>query len=157
VKRWLPVVGVLGGALLGGLLLRAAGPAPGPIAPQAPPAAMPQASPWAPHKAPPRDVFRYADEEPAPGAGSERPVLVELPTVEPPPPLEPPAPDPVKLIGLVQRGGVWRAALSIHGDVVVLGVGEGSGGYELVALDESEGVSVRDPQGQELKLILPDP
>jgi hypothetical protein len=77
--------------------------------------------------------------------------------VEAPPPLAPPAPDPVRLVGLVQRGGAWRAALSIHDDVVFLGVGESSGGNRLIAIDASEGVTVQDPQGQERRLALPEP
>ena len=158
MKRPLLLAAVVGAALLGGLLLRAAGPAP--ATPRETPsaevevAAVPAPTP-SPIPPPRRDLFRYADELAAPAT----PVTVLAPpvAVEPPPALEPPAPEPVKLVGLVRRAGGWRAALSIQGDVVVLGVGESSGGYEVVGIDEGEGVTVRDPQGQQRLLPLPEP
>jgi hypothetical protein len=158
VKRLLLMAAVVGAALLGGLLLRAAGPVPGTARPT--PAAEPQAVSEpipAPTPVPPpaRDVFRYDDEISLPRA-QVTPQVARAVTAEPPPALQPPAPEPVRLVGFVRRAGGWHAALSIHGDVVVLGVGEASGGYEVVAIDEAEGVTVRDPQGQRRLLPLPE-
>jgi hypothetical protein len=157
VKRALLVVAAAAAALLGALFLRAAGPV---LEGEAP---LPAASPTAPPvtavptlEPPSRNVFRYADQ-PAAAAGPAPLLVPAAPVVEPPPALQPPPPEPVRLVGLVRRGAAWRAALSINDDVVVLGLGESSGGYELVAIDEAEGVTVRDPQGQERRLPLPEP
>jgi hypothetical protein len=159
VKRLLLFGGAAVAALLGGLFLRAAGPqlAPQRALPAAAPTPLSAAPPSPPvPAAPARDIFRYTDQ--APLRRPEAPIVtVKPPTTQAPPPLEPPAPEPVRLVGLVQRGGAWRAALSINDDVVVLGVGEASGGYQLVAIDAAEGVTVRDPQGQQRRLPLPEP
>jgi len=159
VKRLLLIGGAAVAALLGGLFLRAAGPGLGAKSPlpAAEPTPLPSATPsLSVLVTPTRDVFRYTDQ-----ADLRRPEAtvraMASPAAEVPPPLQPPAPEPIRLVGLVQRGGAWRAALSINDDVVVLGVGEASGGYQLVAIDESEGVTVRDPQGQERRLLLPEP
>jgi hypothetical protein len=158
VKRLLLVAAAGAAALLGGLWLRAAGPAPAAPGPPVAPVSTTVPSPpaLAALPVPARDVFRYADQ-PAPLRVEAPPLVMTAPPIEPPPPLAPPAPEPVRLVGLVRRGGAWRAALSIHDDVVVLGIGESSGGYELLAVDEAEGVTVRDPQGQERRLPVPEP
>jgi hypothetical protein len=158
VKRLLLAAAVVGAALLGGLLLRAAGPPAGSAPPVPVAAPVPVATPTpAPSAVPPpaRDVFRYGDQPVTTRASAPIVAVRPTPTVEPPPPLAPPAPEPVRLVGFVRRDGAWRAALSIHGDVVVVGVGDASGGYEVLAIDEAEGVTVRDPQGQTRNLPLP--
>jgi hypothetical protein len=148
------VVPAAGALLLAALLLRAAGPAPSSVpAPPAPSAAVvePVVSGYSPVPPPARDVFRYGDAPAAaPAAG-----LPSIRPVEPPPALAPPVPDPVRLVGLVRRSGSLQAALSIHGEVVVLSVGESSGGYQLLEIDEDQGATVRDPEGRPLRLPLP--
>jgi hypothetical protein len=53
---------------------------------------------------------------------------------------------------LVRRAGAVKAALSLWGETVVLGVGEESGGYRVLAIDEESGVRLRGPAGAELSL-----
>jgi hypothetical protein len=99
--------------------------------------------------APLRDLFAYAGERApssAPAAG-DAPVLV--PTTAPQPT---PTPRPVSLVGFVRQAGVLRAALRVHGDVVLAAPGERVGDYAVLALDEDAGVRLRGPDGAELTL-----
>jgi hypothetical protein len=158
VRRLRLIAPAAGTLLLAALLLRAAGPTPAsPPAPSVPPAAAaaePDLSAYVPVRPPARDVFRYADEPEAP-----RIVVAPSPVrpVEPPPPLAPPPPEPVRLVGFVHRSGGLQAVLAIHGEVVVLSVGESSGGYVLLELDEDAGATVRDSGGEPLHLPPPGP
>jgi hypothetical protein len=109
------------------------------VAPVPPPPAVPS-----------RNVFEFADRPPAPA-------LESLPPVVAPPPLAPafdPTPDasPVRLAGFVRRGGIVRAALTLNGILAVLGVGEESDGYVVLAIDEDAGVTLRTPEGSQLVL-----
>ncbi len=103
---------------------------------------------------PARNVFEFDDPRlPAPPPASLAPLMM-------PPPLDlssapaPPA-EAVRLVGFVRRGGALRAALSVHGTVSVLGVGEEADGYSVLSIDEDTGVSVRRPDGDEV--VLPPP
>ncbi len=115
-------------------------------APRRPPAPAPSAdseSPW-----PARDPFRYAEERREP-AGS---VAARPPS--PPAPSAPPAtPNPVRLVGLVRRAGVLKAAVSIWGETVVLGPGEESRGYKVLSIDDEGSVRLKAPDGAELTLL----
>ena len=148
---------IAGGALLAVILTALAlrGPGPGAdarppdtAAPRPPATVVPAfdpAMPW-----PARDPFRYASEGPR--------VPASLPSAAvAPPPLAPapvPAPSmaPLRLIGLVRKAGAVKAALSLWGETVVLGVGEESGGYRVLAIDEESGVRLKGPAGDELNL-----
>jgi hypothetical protein len=59
-------------------------------------------------------------------------------------------------VGLVRRAGVLRAALVVDGEVVLASAGETIGGFRVVSLDEEGGVRLRDPEGLEATLALPD-
>jgi hypothetical protein len=101
---------------------------------------------------PSRNVFEYAAPKPV-----ERP----SPAYVPPPPtpaLEsaPPPEPPVRLVGLVRRAGALRAALSVHGETVVVGVGDAAGDYRVIAVDE-DGVRLRAPDGSTLTLVTSGP
>lgn len=97
---------------------------------------------------PSRNVFEFVDRAPAAR-------IAPLPRVVVPAPLAPemapslPAPSPVRLVGLVRRGRVLHAALSVSGQLAVLGVGEESDGYVVLAIDEDVGVTVRTPDGSQ--------
>jgi hypothetical protein len=118
----------------------------------------PRAVPVAPVAAPipDRNVFEFA--EPAP-ARAPAPVRA----TEPPPATVPPSAvetaaeevQPVRLIGLVHRGAGLRAALSILGNVVILGEGEEAEGYRVLSIDEEAGVRLRKPDGTEQALARP--
>jgi hypothetical protein len=101
---------------------------------------------------PARNVFEFDDR------GTEAPTPASLGPLTMPPPLDlaapalAPADEPVRLVGFVRRGGVLRAALSLHGTVSVLGAGEEADGYSVLSVDEDAGVSVRTPDGDELRL-----
>jgi hypothetical protein len=89
-----------------------------------------------------RDPFRYGDS-PQEARGAARPARVA------PPPAPTPTPEPAyRLVGIVTRDGRLCAALSIAGDVVLLGPGESSGGVTVLAVQE-DGVRLRGPDGRE--------
>lgn len=97
-----------------------------------------------------RNIFRYEDEARAhagPAAVAARPSVID--------PAEAPAPEPrTRLVGLVERGGRRAAALSIDGEVVVLGEGESVGGFTVLGVGD-EAVTLRSPEGDEETLPLP--
>ncbi len=117
-------------------------PSPAPIDP--PPAGMPS-----------RNVFEFADRAAPP------PVLA-LPPVVVPSPLAPeiapvPTVSPLRLVGFVRRGRMLSAALSLEGQLAVLGVGEESDGYVVLAIDEDVGVTLRTPDGAQRVLVPESP
>ena len=104
-----------------------------------------------------RNIFEFADE------GGRVPPAAETPRPQPastprPVPLAEPlaaAPEPVvRLVGVVLRGERRKAAVSIRGELSVLGVGETADGYTVLAIDEEEGVRLKGPEGE---LTLPPP
>jgi hypothetical protein len=93
-----------------------------------------------------RNVFEFAPRS-APEA-PRRPAIQA--TVEAPPAL--PATDPpVRFVGLVRRGGTLKAALQVHGEAAVLGMGEAAGGYTVVGIDD-DGIRLRAADGTILTL-----
>ena len=97
-----------------------------------------------------RNVFEYADA----GVQAAGPPA----RLAPPPPIAvaraipAPAPQPVRLVGLLRRGAQLKAALSITGETHVLAAGESAGGYTVVGIDEDEGVRVKTPDGSTIVL-----
>jgi len=134
------------------LFLRAPGPdasarPAGELAPKrssAPPRAPDPDLPW-----PARDPFRYVDEHRGgPGATtSPRPAPPASVVAAPAP-----SANPLRLIGLVRKGGSLKAAVSMWGETVVLGTGEESRGYRVLSIDDEGGVRLRGPDGSELML-----
>jgi hypothetical protein len=94
-----------------------------------------------------RDLFRY-------GAAPVTATPVEAaPTREvTAAPTTAPTAVPVKLVGVLKKGGTVRAALSIEGEVFVAAAGETVAGYAVVSIDADEGVVVRGSDGQEIRL-----
>jgi hypothetical protein len=101
-----------------------------------------------------RNVFEYAEPR--------APLTPRPPAPPAPPPANPEGlpsetvVDPVRLVGLVRRGGRPRAVLSIRGEVVVLAAGEESDGYRVVSVDEDAGVTVRRPDGSAQTFARPE-
>jgi hypothetical protein len=89
-----------------------------------------------------RDPFRYGDL-PAPPP-PVRPARVVAPALAPTPTTEP----AYRLVGVVQRDGRLRAALSIGGEIVLLAPGETAGGVTVLAVQE-DGVRLRGPDGRD--------
>lgn len=109
-----------------------------------PPRAASPDVPW-----PARDPFRYVDER-RPATTRPRAMIPIAPLPSRP---EPPASaSPLRLIGLVRKGGTLKAALSLWGETVVLGEGEESRGYRVLSVDEEGGVRLKGPDGSELSL-----
>jgi hypothetical protein len=130
------------------------GPAPAPTARTARRAARPPAAAAAVPEGPQRNVFEFA-EAPVrlPTAPEERP---PAPAADPAEAVEAsPAPPAVRLVGLVRRQGGLRAALSLYGNVVVLGPGDEAEGYRVLSVDEENGVRLRNPDGSEQTLARP--
>ena len=121
-----------------------------------PPPARPRAHParpvrpeGAPLPASTRNVFEYAAR--ATAAPARRPAA-PMPTRAAP--IEEPVAAPAaRLVGLVRRAGVLKAALEVHGETVVVGVGEAAGDYRVVAIDE-DGVRLRAVDGTVVTLAV---
>jgi hypothetical protein len=96
-----------------------------------------------------RDPFRFGAEEPV-GHESRAPSDVGAP------PLPEPLPPSVRLVGFVRRAGVLRAILAADGEVVLASADDTVRGFRVLSLDEELGVRVRDPEGLEATLVLPD-
>ena len=143
-------VGVLG-VVLAILLLREPGPGASakPAENPAPPRSAPPARaadpdlPW-----PARDPFRYAEEH-RQGTTSAPPPINAAPS---PPPAPAASANPLRLIGIVRKGGTVKAAVSLWGETVVLAEGEESRGYKVLSIDDEGGVRLRGPDGSELTL-----
>jgi len=144
--RLLASAGVLG-VVLAILLLREPGPGasarpaeePAPRRSAPPARAADPDLPW-----PERDPFRYAEER-RPAAASA-----------PPPIMAAPSPvatvNPLRLIGVVRKGGTVKAAVSMWGETVVMAEGEESRGYKVLSIDDEGGVRLQGPDGSELTL-----
>ena len=129
------------------------GGAPPPPAPRRQRASSPARERAFPSPPPARNVFEFA-ERPAPSMPSAPPPRAEMPA-----PVETataPAALPVRLVGLVRRGGALKAALSIHGETVIAGAGEAAGDYRVVAVDE-DGVRLRAADGSMITLVTSSP
>lgn len=101
--------------------------------------------PW-----PARNPFRYADERDG-GASQAPPRTAAAPAIIPAP-LPAASASPLRLIGLVRKGGALKAALSVWGETVVLREGEESRGYKVLSIDEETGVRLRGPDGAQFTL-----
>ena len=151
----LVVILAIGAAVLGLSFLVRPGPEPSVPPPPRRAAAAPRPAPRetpAPG-APGRTVFEFLEPVAAPRATPPKPP--PTPSVEAsiaPEPVPPPA---VRLVGLVHRGGALRAALSVRGTVVILGLGEESEGYRVLSIDEDTGVRLAGPDGAEQVLAPP--
>jgi len=153
-------------ALVMTVFSRGEGPTAGPRSPRVVPLAEASATPGRgeassrtapaeePIAVPGRDVFRYADA-PSAAPPPRRSVARSTAPAQPEPPTPPPT-LAVRLVGLLSKGGTLQAALSIDGDVWVAGLGEEVGGYTVLSLDEESGIRLRDPDGGEIVLELPD-
>lgn len=161
MRQRLALLALLCAALLGFVLLRepgkgaAARPAARATGPRSPRATGPVAT--AP-SVPARNVFEYAAPAitPQPPATKAPPVTYAPVGVISPDVPNTASADPVRLVGLVHRGGTLRAALSILGEVVILGPGETAEGYRVLSIDDDAGVRLRGPDGAELALARPD-
>ena len=147
--RLLASVGVLA-VVVAVLLLREPGPGAS-ARPAEEPAPRPSASParaadpdlpW-----PARDPFRYAEEH-RQGTASAVPAIKAAPS----PPVPVPSANPLRLIGVVRKGGTVKAAVSMWGETVVMAEGEESRGYKVLSIDDEGGVRLRGPDGSELTL-----
>lgn len=97
-----------------------------------------------------RDIFRYGDGprvEQSLGPDAMRPSVGDPVEAPPPPPR-------TRLVGIVERGGQRAAALSIDGEVIVLGEGDSSSGFTVLVVGD-EAVGLRGPEGEEETLPLP--
>ena len=137
------------------VLGRAPAPPPSSAGADRPPRRPPRAATSAP-VLPERNVFEYGETPARPLAplavASARPraiVPVETPSATPAPP------EPVRLIGLVNRSGRVRAVLSVLGEVAVVGPGDEVQGYRVIAIEEDR-VRLRAPDGTERALARPD-
>jgi hypothetical protein len=149
VKSALLATAGLAVVILGVVLLQPPGPGNSARAPEdtptrRPAAPAPSADPDLPWGA--RDPFRYV--EPAP---VRTVALPTLPTATPTP-VPPPSASPLRVIGIVHKSGAVKAAISMWGETVVLGVGEESRGYRVLSIDEESGVRLKAPEGSELTL-----
>ena len=130
---------------------RAVAPPPGET-PTTSPVSPPQEAPSPSSPTLTRDPFRFAGDEPGPRAG--RPPAAPRPVAAAPSPEPPPA--RVRLVGLVRRPGGLKAALAVNGEVVLASAGDTISGFQVLSLDEERGVRVRDPEGLEATLLLPE-
>jgi hypothetical protein len=94
-----------------------------------------------------RNVFEYG---PQPGDRRVSQPFPEPSAREEATPTSQPA-DPVRLVGLVSRGGLLRAALAIEGEVTVLAPGQQAFGYTLLSIDRDGDVRLKAPNGAEIR------
>jgi hypothetical protein len=59
-------------------------------------------------------------------------------------------------VGLVRSAGGLRAVLVVDGEVVLASAGDTVAGFRVLSLDEDKGVRVRDGEGLEAVLTLPE-
>ena len=152
MRRVLLLSLVSAGALFVVALTRGAGPTKVPDAPQpAPPRETPlPPAPAVPEPARPlRNLFEYGEAPPAEPAVRPRPLILE-PEAAPTS-----APVPVRLVGILHRGGTVKAAIVVEGNLVLLSPGDSSAGYSLLSADEDDGAVVRTPSGAEIRLSPP--
>ena len=124
------------------------GGAPPPLAPPRARPARPVRSGGAPLPVSTRNVFEYG---PRPAAEpTSRPAAAVAPGL-PPAAAQSEAAPAVRLVGLVRRGGAIKAALSVHGETMVVGAGEAAGDYRVMAIDE-DGVRLRAADGTMITL-----
>jgi hypothetical protein len=97
-----------------------------------------------------RNIFLYADEA---GARLDSPRGPRDGAVDAPPGVAP-APPRARLVGLVERSGGLVAALSIDGEVLLLGEGGSARGFTVLGISE-EAVHLRGPEGEDETLRLP--
>lgn len=112
-----------------------------------PPRTMGEPTPW---PASGRDPFRFPGSEPR----AEEPrqaVAAPADRATPPPPAH-----PVRLFGLVRRPSGLKAALAMDGEVVLAAVGDNIGGFLVLSIDEEGFVRLRDRDGLEVTLNLPE-
>jgi hypothetical protein len=134
-------------------------PAPGATSPA--PAGRPQRRAARPAPATPaaelpeRNVFEFVAPV-VPRTTRPAPMAPPPPPVDASPAVSAEAPPAVRLIGLVHRRGELRAALSLLGNVVILGAGEEAEGYRVLSIDEEAGVRLRNPDGTEQSLSRPE-
>jgi hypothetical protein len=121
-----------------------------------PPAAVPVPASAPPIAPPARDIFIYAgvddDDQPALSSAPRAPAATPLPA---PPSLAetaPAAPEGPRLVGIVRQAGALRAVVSVDGETLVLRAGDRAGAYTVLAIDEDEGVQLRDPAGTTITL-----
>jgi hypothetical protein len=95
-----------------------------------------------------RDLLRYGMVS----TPTAPPVATRAPTVAAVTPAPEATAPPVKLVGVVRKGGSLRAAVAVDGEVVLAVVGQTVGGYTLVSIDPDEGVALTGPDGQRTTL-----
>jgi hypothetical protein len=102
-----------------------------------------------------RNLFEYGE---APAATRTPAAVVAVPTANVATlDLAATRPVPIKLVGLVHQPGGLRAALSVHGDVVLAAQGQNVDGYTVVSIDEDSGVVVNGPDGRAIELRREEP
>ena len=84
-----------------------------------------------------------AEDAPAAGSAASESLAAPVPV---------PSANPVRLIGVVRKGGTVKAAVSMWGEKVVMAEGEESRGYKVLSIDDEGGVWLRGPDGSELTL-----
>jgi len=151
VKARLVASAAVLGVVLAMLLLREPGPGASarPAEEPAPRRSVPPARAADPDlPGPARDPFRYAEER-RQGTASAPPAIQAAP---PPRAVPAASANPLRLIGVVRKGGTVKAAVSMWGETVVMAEGEESRGYKVLSIDDEGGVRLRGPDGSELTL-----
>ncbi len=92
-----------------------------------------------------RNLFEYADAKPVVRKSTPLPAVA---------PTQTPVPS-VKLVGILHSAPGRRAALSSQGQIVVAAPGETVDGYEVLSIDDEDGVRLRSPEGTEIVLAPP--
>lgn len=154
MSRWvLPLAAALALALLL-LRPRVAELEPAPArSPRTPAAAQPRLADRGERPVLRRNLFEFGEVDratPAPAPAFTVPPVLPGPSPTPPP-------ERLRTLGIVRQGGTLRAAIVVDGEVAVLSVGEESGGVRVVSIDEDAGVRVREADGTETVLRVPEP
>ena len=100
-----------------------------------------------------RNPFRYSSSKSAPRSTAPAERAVQSPAVEPAIPAPPPV--TLKLSGVAQKAGKRTAIISGDGQIYLAAEGDSVGSRYTVVKIDPEAVLLRDADGREQRLVLP--
>jgi hypothetical protein len=98
-----------------------------------------------------RNPFRFGAPKPSPRSATPRELTVSVPPAMP----GAPGPPALKLSGIAQKAGARTAIITGDGQIYLVGEGDSVAGRFTVEKVDPEAVLLRDADGSEQRLVLP--